>query len=306
MASERLARLATEQRRGLHLAYAADHRPPPPGGIERGTRGTVPHDGGAWPRQNRLAGSLIADTDGELLYCAPSLAEQLGCPAESLIGRGLGELLPGASIDRLAAQAGVVTGERAPTFDQSESVIAALLETTSRDWGLPAPPPPPKRLRTASGSVLAVDLVCSAMSVRGARLLVIEVWQRDRASELALARLAQQADRAPGSVLLTDRAGAIEYANPVFEARSGFGRAALIGRNAATLGRDREGARHEAWITARAGRAWHGAFVLRSRGGGVFREEMVVRPYACRGGPAAHFVCAGREAGMESSDEIVR
>jgi PAS domain S-box-containing protein len=245
---------------------------------------------------DRLAGSLVVDWGGTVVSCTLSLAHRIGTVADAIVGRPLGDVLPGATVARLAAQCDDLIEPpfgRAPRGSAPPANGAPV--DGQRRSSARGPLPAAQRLATAGRGPLAVDLVCGTRTMRGVRVLGIDVWLRDRMTELALERLVDDAEAADEIVLLTDRCGTIEYANPAFARRSGFQRAALTGRNVATLRFDGVGERSPAWASVRAGVAWYGVFVPHGRDGKFFQLALRIRPFADRGGPITHFVCVGRD-----------
>ena len=81
------------------------------------------------------------------------------------------------------------------------------------------------------------------------------------------------------AVIVTDRAGRIEYVNPAFEAASGYARAEVLGRSPSIL---KPGAHSPAfytglWRTLVDGQVFRGTFVNRKKGGELFITEQTIR-----------------------------
>lgn len=99
------------------------------------------------------------------------------------------------------------------------------------------------------------------------------------------------AESDPDAVIVTDRAGRIQYVNAACERLTGYERSELIGRATALL----KSGTHEAdffrglWAALHAGREFHGVFCNRRKDGSLYYEEKIIRPLG------AGFVSYGRD-----------
>jgi diguanylate cyclase (GGDEF)-like protein/PAS domain S-box-containing protein len=106
------------------------------------------------------------------------------------------------------------------------------------------------------------------------------------------------ADQCPDAVLVTDPAGRIVYANPVFERMTGYSAAELAGRTPALL----KSGLHEAdfyralWSALLAGEEFRALFANRRKNGERYFEDKIVRPLRDGAGRVTHFVSFGRDA----------
>jgi PAS domain S-box-containing protein len=97
-------------------------------------------------------------------------------------------------------------------------------------------------------------------------------------SELSLKSIALEA--AANAVLITDRDGVIQWANPAFETLTGFSRAEALGKNANLLnsGRQDKDFYRGLWEVILSGRVWQGEIVNRRKDGALYTEEMTITP----------------------------
>lgn len=97
-------------------------------------------------------------------------------------------------------------------------------------------------------------------------------------------------------VIVTDRAGRIEYVNPAFETATGYSRAEVLGRNPSLLKSGAHGREFYTglWSTLAAGRPFRGTFVNRKKDGELFFAEQTITPIRTPGG-ADHVVSVGRD-----------
>jgi sigma-B regulation protein RsbU (phosphoserine phosphatase) len=99
------------------------------------------------------------------------------------------------------------------------------------------------------------------------------------------------------AVIVTDRAGRIEYVNPAFETASGYARAEVLGRSPSIL---KSGAHSPAfytglWRTLVAGQVFRGTFVNRKKGGELFITEQTITPIRKSGGGITRVVSVGKD-----------
>lgn len=116
----------------------------------------------------------------------------------------------------------------------------------------------------------------------GARYLsgvALDLSRRARA-ESALRRLNAAIEHAAESIVITDRAGHIEYVNPAFERVSGYLRREVIGRTPSILksGVQEREVYVQLWRTISGGAIWRGHFVNKHKNGTAYREDVTISP----------------------------
>ena len=98
---------------------------------------------------------------------------------------------------------------------------------------------------------------------------------------------------APNAIVITDRAGSIEWANPAFSALTGYTLAEAIGKNPRDLVKsDKQDpkAYKDLWKTILAGRIWHGELVNRRKDGSLYPDEQTITPLRDADGTITHFI----------------
>jgi PAS domain S-box-containing protein len=98
---------------------------------------------------------------------------------------------------------------------------------------------------------------------------------------------------AANAVVITDREGRIEWANPAFEALTGFSAEEALGKNPRELiksGKHDQAFYAGLWDTILAGRVWRGEVVNRRKDGSLYTEEMTITPVPDELGEIRHFV----------------
>jgi diguanylate cyclase (GGDEF)-like protein/PAS domain S-box-containing protein len=101
----------------------------------------------------------------------------------------------------------------------------------------------------------------------------------------------------PDAVLITDRAGVIEYVNPAFEELTGYARAEVLGRKPSIL----KSGVHDAefyrrlWQDLLAGNPFRAVFVNRRKTGELYHAENLIWPFRGEDGIIVGFVCQTRD-----------
>ena len=120
-----------------------------------------------------------------------------------------------------------------------------------------------------------------------------ELVAAQHTSQLLFEALAASHD----AVLITDENGIIEFANPAFEAMTGYAVAEVLGRTPAFL---RSGEHDDAFYadlyeSLRAGRPFHATFADRHRDGHIFHADQTISPVRGRDDNRTHFVSIIRD-----------
>lgn len=131
--------------------------------------------------------------------------------------------------------------------------------------------------------------------------------ERERAEQevLKLAGVVRQTD---DLVLITDREGTIEYANPAFLALTGFEREETIGQTARILrsGLHPEGFFENLWQTILRGEVFRNVVVNRKKDGSTYYEQKTITPLKDASGNITHFVSTGKDitGQMETQERL--
>jgi PAS domain S-box-containing protein len=185
--------------------------------------------------------------------------------------------------EHVGAQAGLAYPLRLPT---ETSAFFAVLSAEPRDW--------------------SETEITSTRAVAGVVAGAIE--RRRRESDLQT--LKRAIHETEDHVLITDREGRIEYANPAFERKSGYRLEEIRGQTPRLLRSDRHPASfyEKLWQTILLGRVFRGEFVNRKKNGELYLEEKVIAPIRDADGAITHFVSTGRDitARREAEQELER
>lgn len=156
----------------------------------------------------------------------------------------------------------------------------------------------------------ALNLMEDAMQARNElemmnRELRREVAEREKAETSLLLHTAALAAAANG-IIITDRAGIIQWVNPAFSQLTGYGSAEAIGRNPRDLlksGRHGQEFYRGMWNRLLAGEVWHGEIVNRRKDGSLYDEEMTVTPMRDQHGAIAHFIAIKQDISARKRSE---
>ena len=116
--------------------------------------------------------------------------------------------------------------------------------------------------------------------------------QERRQAERMLRLFSRAIEHGPNAVMITDRAGVIEYVNPKFVETTGYAPAEVIGANPRILksGRTTPEQYARLWQTIASGGEWRGEFYNRRKDGALYWEAASIAPIRDDSGAITHFV----------------
>lgn len=147
----------------------------------------------------------------------------------------------------------------------------------------------------ADGSIRDVEVYSSPIRYNGRELLhsiihdVTERKEGERHRRLQSAAL----EAAANAIVITDKDGHIEWANPAFSKLTGFDIGDAVGVNPRDLirsGKQPTEFYQTMWDTILAGRVWSGELVNRRRSGEEYDERMTITPVLDDAGDITHFI----------------
>lgn len=148
-----------------------------------------------------------------------------------------------------------------------------------------------------------VDIAVTASPIRnragkiiGAAAIIRDVSARKRAEE-ALSLLSSAVEQTDDSVIITDRAGIIEYVNSGFEKLTGYTRAEVLGRTPRLLKSERHSSGYYAdlWRVILSGQVFRAVIVNRKKNRELYYEEKTITPILDKHGQIAHFLSTGKD-----------
>jgi PAS domain S-box-containing protein len=118
-----------------------------------------------------------------------------------------------------------------------------------------------------------------------------DITERKRAETENLL-LATAIEQAAETVVITDRSGTIQYANPAFARTTGYTRDEALGQNPRVLKSGEHDARfyQQLWDTITAGKIWRGEFTNRRKDGTLYMEEATIAPVRDASGEITNYI----------------
>lgn len=120
--------------------------------------------------------------------------------------------------------------------------------------------------------------------------------------ENSLKRLELAVNQAQESILITDAAGLIQYANPAVSRISGYSSEELLGNNPRIFKSDKHDNAFytHLWSTISAGKVWQGNFINRNKDGILFEESATISPVHDNTGHILNYVAVKRDVTEEN------
>ncbi|MBF0186220.1 MAG: PAS domain S-box protein [Magnetococcales bacterium] len=120
---------------------------------------------------------------------------------------------------------------------------------------------------------------------------VLDLTERHRIEE-RVRILFQAVEQSPSSIVITDRAGTIQYVNPTFIAASGYSREQLLGHSPSLLksGLTPLEVYQDLWQTINSGQVWRGDLCNRRHNGVLYWEMANISPIRGPDGEISHFL----------------
>jgi len=111
-------------------------------------------------------------------------------------------------------------------------------------------------------------------------------------AEEAIKKLSRAVEASPVCVVITDKKGNIEYANPKFVEVTGYSLEETIGQNPRILNSGRQPAEmyKKLWQSITSGNEWHGEFCNRKKNGDIYWESAAIAPITNKSGNITHYV----------------
>ena len=152
-------------------------------------------------------------------------------------------------------------------------------------------------------SVALVELPDGMASVA----FLTDISERKRAEE-KLRQLSRAVEQSPASIVITNPAGDIEYANPKFVEVTGYTLAEALGKNPRILksGEKSPEAYRELWETILAGKEWRGEFHNKKKNGELYWESASISPIRDPAGRVTHYVAVKEDITARKQTEAER
>jgi len=127
-----------------------------------------------------------------------------------------------------------------------------------------------------------------------------DITERKRTEDSRLL-LATAVEQAAEAVIITDTTGKILYANPAFEATTGYSQREVIGRKPSIIksGKHDQAFYQRMWTVLANGEVWSGRLINKKKDGTLFEEEATISPVRDANGRITNFVAVKRDVTRE-------
>jgi len=154
-------------------------------------------------------------------------------------------------------------------------------------------------IRAGVGDCLAtasLDEVSIAQTIRHAIDVYCKERQRQKA-ENTCRKLRRTVEHSADLVMITDRAGIIEYVNPAFEALTGYASQEVVGRTPRILksGHQSKDMYEHLWQTILSGQVYRGIMVNRKKNGDLYYVEKTITSLRDSDGSITNFISNDRD-----------
>jgi PAS domain S-box-containing protein len=239
---------------------------------------------------NAIVGMFISTPEGKFKYVNGAIAAIMGYGSRDELMRAVNE----TSI----AEALYEDPARRP-------VLVEEVEKEQGNWKIFN-----NRYRRRDGKIIdAVLSFCETESpVTGEQLLygfVQDVTERKSSEESMRVQRAAMTAAANG-IIITDREGRIQWANPAFTGLTGYAPEEALGRNPRDLVKSGLQAPEfyaRMWSTILSGEVWRGEIVNRKKDGSLYTEEMTITPVKDDRGDITHFIAVKQDISDRTRSE---
>ncbi len=226
-----------------------------------------------------VAASGIVETslDGQLLSANRAFQEMLGYGPEELLRKTSMELTH--------------PDDTSPSRANVRALRRGEVSSFSMD----------KRYQRKDGSFVEaqvrVSVTRDAEGKPERHITVIRDLTEQRRAERVLRRLKPAVEQSHDGIVMTDRAGRIQYANAAFERGSGYTLEEVRGQTPRVLksGVQDDEFYRELWATITGGETWQGRFVNRRKDGSLYTEESSITPVLGEDGEIEGYVAIKRD-----------
>jgi len=154
--------------------------------------------------------------------------------------------------------------------------------------------------KTFDASLRTTPLFNADGVVTGGMAIITDISRR-RMAEREMNLLMSAIEQASETIVITDRNGFIEYANPAFEKITGHSIADVMGKTPRILksGHHDQEFYQDMWNTLLKGKVWRGHLVNRKKDGTLFEENVTISPMRDQDGEISNFVAVKRDVTRE-------
>ncbi len=209
-------------------------------------------------------GVIVADANGRVVEINPSAQSILQKQGDQVIGLGIQQILP--------------------AWEKWNSETSTAFEI---DHEIAFGEGPGRRIY----SLRVAPILDHAGRVNGHTAILTDITDQKLAQAQMLLQVTAL-EAAENGIVITDRQGVIEWANPAFTHLTGFSREEALGKNPRILnsGKQTKEYYQNLWQTILSGKVWRGELINRRRDTREYYEEMTITPLVQPGGIITNFI----------------
>jgi len=213
-----------------------------------------------------IDGFWIVDQDGRILEVNESYARMSGYSRGELCGMRMQDLDAVESAEQTAERLATVMARGQQRFETQH--------------------------RRKDGSLLHVEVSAQVYPGDGHFFVFVRDTSLRHKHREDLGKLRSAVEQSANAILITDKSGTIEYANPAAALSSGYPVEELVGQRTSVLksGEQDDEFYRELWLTISAGETWHGEFRNRRKDGALYWESATISPIFDSDGRILRFV----------------
>ena len=152
-------------------------------------------------------------------------------------------------------------------------------------------------------AIIIVSLILLIVLSFGLSLMLIytrrqrSVYRSLFSADKELKKLSSVVQQTADMVFITNKKGVVEYANPAFEALTGYTKEEIVGQTPRILrSGEHDGFFYEQlWRILLSGKSFNGVFINRKKSGELYYEDKTISPLFSDEGEVAHYVSTGRD-----------
>ena len=147
-------------------------------------------------------------------------------------------------------------------------------------------------------------LISRLMGILALWVMALMIWHHKK-SVAEVSKLSRAVEHSPVSIVITDKAGNIEYVNPKFTEVTGYSFKEVVGKNPRLLKGNETPpeAYKRLWETIKAGGEWRGEFHNRKKNGELYWESASISGVADAAGNVTHFLAVKEDITERKQNE---